>query len=274
MEPIFPFFQDRSEYRRGMPRMTDLHLYTGSVCNRSCDFCIVYGEPKGWYAPLNRDQLETAMQLIAPQGNVKFYGGEPTLDAENILWAISHLRQLGFEGCFTIFSNGIQARRIIRILEADDRCEVSLNYSILHGEGAEPIPAGALELLREFDRQHPGRIFSSHPDIVPIGRGFDSGNPAGRGDFSGSCPRCRPVVTTRGKLHACPFAVEFESSHYDLGRVGDAPEALQANYRSFLNWVDEVLEPAAQQRGVHPCEVCHKHRDGLPDYRQGRSESG
>jgi hypothetical protein len=36
-----------------------------------------------------------------------------------------------------------------------------------------------------------------------------------------------------------------------------------ANYRTFRRWVDEVLDPAARERGVTSCEMCHRHRDAL-----------
>lgn len=267
MKPIFPYFENHVEYDPSMERMTDIHLYTGSFCNRTCDFCIVYGEPKGWYQPIDIDHLELAFRLLAPDGNVKFYGGEPTLDHENILYAIRECRRLGFRGWFTLFTNGIQAGRVIELLESDDRVEAVLNYSILHGEGAEPIPEPALEKLKKYAEGHPNRIYCSHQDLVPIGRGFDRRKPA-RGDFEGGCARCRPVVTTRGCLHACPFAVEFESPHYDLGDISTPEATAQANYRKFLRWVDDVLEPAAGEKGLHPCQVCHKHRGELPTYRE------
>ena len=57
----------------------------------------------------------------------------------------------------------------------------------------------------------------------------------------------------------CPFAAEIDSPHFDLGRVGSGPETVYDNYRAFLRWVDDTLDPAAEKRGVSSCEMCHKH---------------
>jgi MoaA/NifB/PqqE/SkfB family radical SAM enzyme len=265
IDPIFPFFEDHRVFHPDMRRMTDIHLYTGSFCNRSCDFCIVYGDPRGWYRPLFRTPLELVLKLIESTGNIKFYGGEPTLDHENILWAIQYLRSRGFSGWFTVFSNGIQSRRIVEFLDFDPRVEVTLNYSILHGKGAEAIPSSDLSRLQRYENKKPGRIFSSHPDLVPIGQGFEKRFSA-REDFGGACARCRPVITSKGKVHACPFAVEFDRPHYDLGDTNSPEDRIQENYRAFLDWVDQVLEPEAERRKIHPCRVCHKHLQGLPTY--------
>ena len=86
-------------------------------------------------------------------------------------------------------------------------------------------------------------------------------------DFHGlgtGCVRCFPVLTTRGRFHACPFAAEIDSPHYDLGGAGTAPEAVFRRYRTFRRWVDDVLDPAARERGVTSCEMCHRHLAELP----------
>ena len=57
-----------------------------------------------------------------------------------------------------------------------------------------------------------------------------------------------PVLTTKGRFHACPFAAEIDAPHFDLGRAGTAPAAVRENYRTFLRWVDETLDPAARER--------------------------
>jgi hypothetical protein len=45
-------FTDHDQYDRAMEKLSDLHIYTGSKCNRQCDFCIVSGRPDGWYEPI------------------------------------------------------------------------------------------------------------------------------------------------------------------------------------------------------------------------------
>ena len=71
--------------------------------------------------------------------------------------------------------------------------------------------------------------------------------------------RCFPVLTTKGRFHACPFAAEIDSPHFDLGGSGPLRRPVFGNYRTFLRWVDEMLDPAARERGVSSCEMCHRH---------------
>jgi hypothetical protein len=294
-EWLFPLFTDHDAYDRGMENFSDLHLYTGSKCNRSCDFCIVYGRPGGWYAPLTEETLDAALALVPPDGTLKFYGGEPTLDAENLIWAMRSLRERGFRGWFTVFSNGVLADRLIAILDADKKTDAVLNYSILHGEDAEPIPAAALRALQDYASRNPNRIYSSHAGVFPYGRGVDFvaevgsehvtermhaslekkieiGQLTSAGAESAAargfrmCPRCRPVVKSNGRHHACPFAVESDLPHFDLGAVGDPATAVQRRFQQFLDWIDGVLEPEAERRGVHPCQVCMHALGELPTY--------
>jgi hypothetical protein len=85
--------------------------------------------------------------------------------------------------------------------------------------------------------------------------------------------RCFPVLTTKGQFHACPFAAEIDSPHYDLGRIGTEsksgrlgtePDRVFENYRRFRKWADETLDPAATARGISSCEMCHKFVALLP----------
>ena len=78
---------------------------------------------------------------MAPDGNIKFYGGEPTLHSESLLEAMRFLRARGFAGLFTIYSNGVKARTLIHLLESDPQSEAVLNYSIYLGRDADPLPA-------------------------------------------------------------------------------------------------------------------------------------
>ncbi len=292
----FPLFSDHDTYDRSMERLSDVHIYTGSKCNRQCEFCIVSGRPDGWYEPITEATVEAALALSPEDGTIKFYGGEPTIDAENVVWAMDRLRELGFLGWFTIFSNGVQADRVIRILDADDRTDVVLNYSILHGEDAEPIPPASLEKLKRYAAEHPNRVYSSHAGVFPFGRGAEFVDDVGRahvvdrmhtsfekkmeiGDLDEAraraveargfrvCPRCRPAVGTDGRHHACPFAVESSMPHFDLGAVGDPEAEVLERFQAFLTWIDEVLEPEAERRRIHPCLVCTHSVGELPTYR-------
>ncbi len=293
----FPLFTDHVAYRRTMTKFSDVHLYTGSKCNRQCDFCIVYGRPGGWYEPLTARTLDAALELVPPDATIKFYGGEPTLDADNLIWGMAYLRERGFRGWFTIFSNGILADRLVRILDADDKTDVVLNYSILHGVDADPIPDGALKTLKAYAGTHPNKIYSSHAGVFPYGRAVDFIEEVGQGHIDErmhvsiekkmevgqldattakaiedkgfrQCPRCRPVVRTDGRHHACPFAVESDLPHFDLGRVGDPETEVLDRFQQFLDWVDTVLEPEAERREAHPCQVCTNHLAELPTYRE------
>jgi len=292
---LFPLFSDHDKYDRAMEKFSDLHLYTGSKCNRQCDFCIVSGRPDGWYKPLTEETLDAALELVPMDATIKFYGGEPTIDIENLLWAFAYMRERGFVGWFTIFTNGVLADRIIRALEADDKTDVVLNYSILHGEDAEPIPAKALETLSAYAATHANRIYSSHAGVFPFGRGaefvaavgqdhivermhtsFDKKIEAGEMDETMAqkieergfrlCPRCRPVVGTDGRHHACPFAVESRMPHFDLGAIDEPGEVVRKRFQNFLDWIDDVLEPEAERLQLHPCLVCTHKLDSLPVY--------
>lgn len=302
-EWYFPLFTDHDKYQREMPKFSDLHLYTGSKCNRKCDFCIVSGRPDGWYEPLTEDTLDAALSLVPMnEGTLKFYGGEPTIEIDNVLWAMRYLRARGFAGWFTIFTNGVLADRVIALLEADEKTDVVLNFSILHGTDAEPLPPASLHKLREYAAQHQQRIYSSHAGVFPYGRGadfvaavgadhiadrmhtsFDKKIEIGELDQSSAerieergfrlCPRCRPVVGTDGRHHACPFAVESRMPHFDLGAIGENSETVENRYQLFLNWVDGVLEPEAERLQMHPCLVCTHNLDTLPTYQIERPQT-
>jgi len=256
---VFEAYYDcRPELEVGDDRLAEIHLYFGSFCNRSCDFCVVFGSPEGWMAELDAPLLDSLLELIHPEAQIKIYGGEPTLLSDNLLWACRYLREGGFAGRFVFFSNGVQADRLIRLLEADEHSCCTLNYSILTGTDAEPLPAASLRRLGAYERDHPGRIFAGHAAIVEVGRAVDweSDSADVRDDFSSACPRCYPVATSRGKHHACPFAVENPAIHYQLGDLETPPEEVRRNFRAFLEWIETVLEPEAKRQRRHPCAVC------------------
>lgn len=268
---VLKLFVDlRPEVDEACGPLPEMHLYFGSRCNRSCDFCTVSGSPKGWLDQIGEEHLDSVVQHLHPRAQLKIYGGEPTLLDGNLLWAFHCLRERGFAGRLVIFSNGIQADRLIRLLGDDeDSCAV-LNYSILTGTNAEPIPPSALLQLTAHERQHPGSIFAGHADLVEIGRAVEWSEEAmdERGDFDRTCPRCYPTVTTRGQYHACPFAVENPAPQYRLGDLQSPLEGVRRKFQAFLGWIDEVVEPAARRQGRHPCTVCTAAAGALamPEY--------
>ncbi len=292
----FPLFSEHERYDRRMARLTDIHLYHGSRCNRRCAFCIVDGRPEGWYQPMTAATLDAAFDLVPADATIKFYGGEPTLDLANLLWAMRHLRDKGFQGWFTIFTNGVQAGRVIAALDADPRTDVVLNYSILHGIDAEPLPVAARDLLKSWAAVHPNRIFSSHASVYPFGPGATFADEVGQAHINARavdgfekkialglvdhdaaaraaardyriCPRCRPVVSSDGRHRACPFAIESPMAHFNLGTVDDPAPVVLERYQEFLDWINDVLEPEAERRQLHPCRVCTEGLAPLPVYR-------
>ena len=91
--------------------LRELHLYEGNFCNR--DLLVVH-DPRlarrlvpallaGRARPGARARSRT-------DGNLKFYGGEPTLPRRGIVEAMRYCRERGFRGLFTVFSNGVQGR--------------------------------------------------------------------------------------------------------------------------------------------------------------------
>lgn len=262
------FHEPVEHWNPGDAELRELHLYEGNFCNRDCSWCTIHGSPEGWYQPYAPEVLEQARRTVAADGNVKFYGGEPTLHAAAIIDAMRRLRASGFRGLFTVFSNGVKAEKLLAILDSDDHCEAVLNYSIYHGRDAEPLPPRARQLLEDWARAHPGRLFQGYKVLFHAGggaaQGFDRDREA---DFHGlgqGCVRCFPVLTSKGRFHACPFAAEVDAPHYDLGAVGSAPEQVLADYRAFRTWIDQVLDPAARARGISSCEMCHRHLAELP----------
>src|SRR5262249_19252322 len=139
----------------------------------TCTWCTIQGSPDGWYREYPREVLDQAKASVADDGNVKFYGGEPTLHAAAILDAMRYLRARGLRGLFPLFSNRVKADKLIEILDGDARSEAVLNYSIYHGRDAEPLPAHAKEKLEEWARAHPNRLFQGYKVLFHAGAGAD-----------------------------------------------------------------------------------------------------
>lgn len=110
-------FKERQPRNQGVntgDRLLELHLYPGNQCNRDCSFCTVFGSPNGEYSEYKPEHLDAVLRtvMLSEQGAVKFYGGEPTLHPDNVIWAIAYLRQQDYQGAIVIYSNGIQADRL------------------------------------------------------------------------------------------------------------------------------------------------------------------
>ena len=265
-------FKERKSREKGAienHRLMELHLYPGNRCNRDCDFCTVFGSPKGNYSEYTVAHLDAVLRTVVQHelGTVKFYGGEPTLNTENVIWAIAYLREKGFAGAIVIYSNGIQAERLLQILQSDplSKTTASLNYSITTGDGAPQMPRASLERLEQYEQENPGAIAIGHPDIVDSGRGVDPfTGEASRPKNNHTCPHCYPVLTTEGKFHACPFAIESAAPHFQLGDVNTDAAIVTENFRAFFEWLDKVHEPYAIAQDLPACTVCWKHLDQLP----------
>jgi uncharacterized protein DUF547 len=262
------FHEPVEHFAAGDTELRELHLYEGNFCNRTCSWCTINGTPDGWYQNYTRATLDQALATVARDGNIKFYGGEPTLHAPAIIDAMHYLRTQGFAGLFTIFSNGVKADRLLAILDSDPRSEAVLNYSIYHGRDAEPLPPHAKAALERWATEHPNRMFQGYKVLFHAGAGataaYDRDREADYHGLGSGCVRCFPVLTSRGRFHACPFAAEIDAPHYDLGRVGTDPRTVFRNYHSFRRWVDDTLDPTAAARGISSCEMCHKHLTDLP----------
>jgi hypothetical protein len=250
--------------------LRELYLYDGNFCNRACAWCTVFGSPQGWYTAHTTRVLEGALAAVAKDGNIKFYGGEPTLHSDSLLQAMRFLRERGFQGLFTIYSNGIKARTLIRLLESEPQSEAVLNYSIYLGRDADPLPAPAKALLEAWSRANPMRLFSGYKVLYHAGAGaemvFDRDREP---DYHGhpGCLLCFPVLKATGEFHACPFAIENPAPHFQLGDLHTPPNVLFDNYRKFRTWATTVLDPAAQARQITSCAMCQQHLAELPDYR-------
>lgn len=260
-------------------KLDELHLYHGSRCNRACAFCCVFGDPRGTHIPFHDEMLQAAVHTVARHGSLKIYGGEPTMDVKNLLWALRRLRVLGFEGAITIFSNGLKPKVLTDALGMDPGVRVVLNYAIATGTGEEPLPPHALACLCAYHAVKPGRIFLSHDFVVPLGRqperpgvtwnerlgGSDTPMDAGETQPLVGCFRCYPTLTTAGRFHACPFAVEYNRPHFVLGDTGTPPEIVRLRFARFLRWIDECLMPEAERQGRNACAVCAGSAAPIPD---------
>src|SRR6266446_498241 len=151
-----------AEYRRGVLQFVAEH--TGEPFEAIAEYAVVYNTYDWGLNDSHRDpqlrpitfheSVETfhaqdgvLRELYLYDGNIKFYGGEPTLHSDSLLQAMRFLRERGFQGLFTIYSNGIKARTLIRLLESEPQSEAVLNYSIYLGRDADPLPAPAKALL-------------------------------------------------------------------------------------------------------------------------------
>jgi hypothetical protein len=250
--------------------LRELYLYNGNFCNRACDWCTVFGSPHGRYTAYTTQVLEGVLAAIAPDGNIKFYGGEPTLHSDSLLEAMRFLRTRGFQGLFTIYSNGVKAQTLIRLLESDPRSEAVLNYSIYLGRDADPLPTHAKARLEAWSRAHPQRLFSGYKVLYHAGAGaamvFDRDREPAYHAQQG-CLLCFPVLKATGEFHACPLAIENPAPHFRLGDLTTQASTLFDNYQKFRTWATTVLDPAAQARQVTSCAMCQQHLAELPDYR-------
>lgn len=252
--------------------LRELYLYDGNFCNRACTWCTVFGSPQGWYSAHTQQVLEAALAAIARDGNIKFYGGEPTLHSDSLLQAMQFLRRRGFQGLFTIYSNGIKAQTLIHLLESEPQSEAVLNYSIYLGRDAEPLPAHAKALLEAWGQAHPGRLFSGYKVLYHAGAGTTMGfaqdrEPAYHG--LQDCVLCFPVLKSTGEFHACPLAIENPAPHFRLGDLTTPSSVVFERYRQFRTWATTVLDPAARQRQITSCAMCQQHLEELPGYDAG-----
>ncbi len=274
-------FKERQSRDRGVienNRLMELHLYPGNRCNRDCDFCTVFGSPKGEYLEYSADHLEAALRsvILHEQGALKFYGGEPTLDHKNVIWAIAYLRDRAFTGAIVVYSNGIRADQLIQILESDPlhNTTASLNYSIATGDGAPKMPDLSLQRLEDYEAKNPGAIAIGHPDIVDSGRGVDpfTGEET-RPKVNSQCPHCYPVLKSDGQFHACPFAIENDAPHFQIGTIESDPAAIAQNFSRFFTWLDTVHQPYAEAHNLPACTVCWKHLAELPTPQAAQTEA-
>jgi len=250
--------------------LRELYLYDGNFCNRACAWCTVFGSPQGWHTAHTARILEAALAAVAPDGNIKFYGGEPTLHSTGLRDAMRFLRARGFRGLFTIYSNGVKAQTLLDLLESDPQSEAVLNYSIYLGRDAEPLPAHAKTLLETWGREHPQRLFTGYKVLYHAGAAtgmtFDRDREPAYHAHQG-CVLCFPVLKSTGEFHACPLAIENPAPHFRLGDLTTPASTLFERYHQFRRWATTVLDPAAQARQLTSCAMCQQHLDTLPDYR-------
>lgn len=258
-------------------RLQEVMLYFGNDCNRDCGFCCVEGRPGGSFRPFRRRDVRTIAARIRPDARIKLYGGEPTLHHRHLIRVTAELRAHGYVGRLTIFSNGVQARRLIEMLDADPPAGASagsdayLNQAIWRGEGAPVIPPGRRRQLLDWASGHPGRLFLGHEDVLPVGAAeANAATFANRPAFGGRCARCHPTLHSDGRVHACAFAAEVRSPVYALGTLDDEAAHIASRRARFIDWIEREVEPAATRRGVPPCTECLERARALTTIERAR----
>ena len=82
------YHEPDESFHAGDGELRELHLYEGNLCNRACVWCTVDGSPEGWHASYTRSLVTAAVASLARDGNLKFYGGEPTITHREVISAM------------------------------------------------------------------------------------------------------------------------------------------------------------------------------------------
>ncbi len=245
--------------------LRELYLYQGNQCNRHCAFCTVFGQMNGWLEPYNEDILDYALKLISSDGHIKFYGGEPSLNVKNQRESISYLREKGFNGRITLFTNGVEFTKLQEILNMDSQITLALNYSIFHGRETHGLSPSIKQKILDYQSQFPNRIYLGHADLIPAGRGSENKSTDNETPhFDLRCPRCFPVLTSRGEIRACPFNVEIQSVYHFLGDITDSPNDVIMHYRLFRDWIESAISSFVNLTGRFPCDYCLEYAAQAP----------
>jgi hypothetical protein len=239
-------------------RLSEVHLYQGNRCNRACSFCTVRGCPSGWFAEHEPRALKLASRLVEPEGIIKIYGGEPTIEPEATERVMRALRDLGFCGELIIFSNGDLAPELIRLLDAAPPSSAFMNFSVWTGRDVEPISEASRAILNEYEAANPGSIIPGHEEYYASGRAASVAL-----ETRPECPRCMPAIVPDGRVHACPFAVERDHPALWLGDADTDPDVVIRRVHQFLDWIAGPHADLACELGVDPCAVCERHLHAL-----------
>ena len=181
-----PFTRASSASTRRDAALRELYLYDGNFCNRACSWCTVFGSPEGWHQAYTDAVLDAAAAAVAPDGNIKFYGGEPTLHAEGLLEAMRHLRSAASAGSSRSTRTACGRARSSACSTATPGREAVLNYSIYLGRDAEPLPERARHTLEALGAR--ASLAALHGLQGAVSRGRRR-RPAARSRPRGGLPR-------------------------------------------------------------------------------------
>ena len=235
---------------------------------------------EGWYQPYAPAVLDQALRSVAADGNIKFYGGEPTLhaDVDHRRHAHPARRRLSRPVHDLLERReGRQAARDPRQRRAQRGGAELLHLPRPRRRAAAGARAGA---PRGRGRApHPNRIFQGYKVLFHAGAGAEQAlRPRPRGRLPRPRPRLRALLPGAHRRRAASTPARSPSRSTRRTTISAAsaasPQAVFGNYRAFRRWVDEVLDPPRARAASAAARCATSISRELPVPEFGTREAG